>query len=480
MAVILLVGLTIVATDAILGLGDYTKYPGVDWSMGVGMSLGFFGLGAVLLGFQAVNPFFYAGLGMILLVAGTMVATDLILSAGKYNKYPPVDWSTSMSLSIASFGLGALVIGGFIMGTLGLGAIAFAAGLDAITLISQSMVDSARILNKGDFRGGPKKEWSEAVGLSISAFSKVYEVLAANSGWFKSGVSVKDMSNAIMTISQGIVDAAKFFDSNNGVFDIAKVPSRDWGENVGSAIKSFVPIFDFVSKNSGIFGADISTLNAAIVGICESIAVSSRIMSSGNYTKYPSTDWVDGTIYSIQKFKELVGMLSFSDGSILGGLKSFVTGTNPLKEAVSNITLLAEAFNKLGDSMGEFSNSIENLDADKLSAIRSLSSNVILLSLMDPDQFGDMMDKLEKKSSIFSQLLKDFDDKKSEGSFNQTIKPKSVGPAKKSDAELLGEKVDKMTVILADIQSVVGSHGTLKTYLNSIKEHQMVGTNKSR
>jgi hypothetical protein len=174
----------------------------------------------------------------------------------------------------------------------------------------------------------------------------------------------------------------------------------------------------------------------------------------------------------------MVSLLSFSS---LGDKISQAFGfKNPIVSALSNIEMLAVSFDKLAKSVKTFTDSIKSIDAEKLSAIRGLSSNVIMMSLMDPAQFDSMMNKLEERSGVFADLLKEFESKKSEttksgGGGGVNFKPATGAKDQKSDAQVLGEKMDLMNALLSDISSVVGSRGALKNYLNKMKDDITIG-----
>lgn len=573
---ILIIATTIALSSLILSIGDYKNYPDWKWSLGVAMSLGAFGLGAVLLGTQVLNPFFYAGLGVILVVAGTIVATSYILGLGSYEKYPSLEWATSISLLIGSFSIVAV-------------AAAIASPLIIIGLVTMIAVVGTiylidLIFSSGKYDRFPGSDWVESSSLVIAKFaamSILYAILLPvitagvisillvvgaisyidrvfNDGKFvkfPTDVWISGVSNTIQKVADfavyirknigfadliigaikmlGVVGTIKLVDDILDRGSFKKYPSLGWTKGVVSSVLGFIGLMDsksFLSiigeKIGSFFGGGLDDIASVIVkvdkiiskgqfnkfpssgwvyGVVGSIKVFSdimrggklgnnkyiidlanisvavdRVFSVGNFTKYPSAGWVDGTIYALSKFKTIVKSLNFdnfSGGGFIGKIQSFFGISNPLKEAVSNITLLAQAFDKLGKAMNTFSNSIQSLDADKLAAIRSLSTNVILMSLMDPDQFDEMMDKLEERSSVFGDLIKDFETKKSEATTSSSVRVSSAaGPKGKSDSQILGEKVDRMTAILADISSVVGSSGTLKTYLNSIKETQLSGS----
>jgi hypothetical protein len=129
-----------------------------------------------------------------------------------------------------------------------------------------------------------------------------------------------------------------------------------------------------------------------------------------------------------------------------------------------------------------FTSSIGSIDTGKLQAIRTLTSNVVLMSLMDPNQFDRMMEKLEENSAIFGTLLSDSDrgvkrtggrgsgpgsvgDGGGESAKLSTVK--AVSTSTKPDTSMADQlKIMKQMVeIMADISDVVGSKGKLKEYL---------------
>ena len=323
---IVVVAGAIMVSSLLLNLGTYKNHPGFGWAVGVGLSILAFTPAVVVLGMIAMSGIgalaSLAGGAMVLVVAATIVGASFILSTGKYDKGPSTGWAAGTGIVMTVFGLSMLTLGTFILATFGLGWLALQAGSAAVLMISQTIVDSASILRKGNFTGGPTKKWAEGVSLAIGAFSPVYsmlmtsgvmkifgiggvspsdfsnairviskgivdagtyfrgmggftggptkqwaegvgtaigafapvyDVLMKNTGWLASGVSPADMVSAIMTISQGIVAAANYFGKNVAVFDLSKVPSKKWGENVGAAIGAFAPIFTQMSKDSGFF-----------------------------------------------------------------------------------------------------------------------------------------------------------------------------------------------------------------------------------
>jgi len=184
--------------------------------------------------------------------------------------------------------------------------------------------------------------------------------------------------------------------------------------------------------------------------------------TKGNFMNYPGANYmanVQNAIMGLVKTSKLL------EGQDLENIEKvdFSKSQNGLVE-------MADQFDRLSMSIGKFSNSVESINLEKINAIRSLSSSVVLLSMMDPDQFESMMQKIESKSGVFSQLTNDMEEK------TRNFKSVAVASNQTQDNrsnELLSEKLDAMTAILADISTVVGSKGTLKNYLMSIRENQI-------
>jgi hypothetical protein len=177
---ILVVAAAIMATSHILAMGKYDKYPPILWTLGtiavlVPFSMIMGVLGAIsVTGIGAVA--LLLGAGAVLLVAATIVETAGILSKGKYGNFPNLGWSLGVGLSMTGFGTAMLVMGTLILGSFGLGYLALEAGAEAVELIAETIVSAAYILNKGNFSGGPTKEWAEGIAIALGAFSPIYMI----------------------------------------------------------------------------------------------------------------------------------------------------------------------------------------------------------------------------------------------------------------------------------------------------------------
>jgi hypothetical protein len=408
---IVLVATAIMVSSHILAMGNYSKFPTWKWILGVGLSIGSFGLAMFLLGELAMTGIgalaLLAGGAMVLLVAGTIVATSHILAMGKYSKFPSLEWSGSVALSMGAFAAGMVLLGGLIIATFGIGGLMLAAGSEAVLTVARTIVDTSFILTKGKYTGGPTKEWSEGialalgafspvygmlmdnailsifggggvgpdefasairtvsmgivdaanffadpkvsanfkggppaawaagVGAAIGAFAPVYQVLAENSGWMASGVSPEDMKKAIMTISQGIVDAADFFAKNQAPFKEGNYPSESWGKGVGAALNAFAPVFKALHEDSGFWTSGDEVIQNMVSGVSSiswSIVDSALAFASVDekaWTSYPSVSWAEGVSSSVEAYVgvvESVEGVSFLEMFKISGVVNQIAG----------------------------------------------------------------------------------------------------------------------------------------------------------
>ncbi len=425
-----LVATAIVLTSKILAKGKYEKYPPAKWTLSTLLALGPFALGMAFLG-----PLLIAvalGVPAVYLVAKTIVSTAKILATGKYEKFPSMDWTKSVTLSMGFFGAAMVGLGGLILGSLGLGMVALLAGREAVLLIAETTVEAADVLRRGSFVGGPKKEWAEGVSIALGAFSTVYEMLAANSFWslfgmggigpneFADGIkvvtrgivvaakefeihkaafvegpsakwakgvglaigafapvygillgqgrstfdkifggpgpSIQDMKKAIMSISQGIVDAAYFFAKNKAPFKEGNYPTKKWGVGVGKAIGAFAPVFQALSGKSWYQDTDdvILGMSKAIKEISRAIISSGEIFAGAkdgifDFKKAPNGKWAGGVAKAIEAFSGVFEYMFANQGWFTDGTEIIDQMTYAIKEISYAIADVAEEFGSVGE-----------------------------------------------------------------------------------------------------------------------------------
>lgn len=472
--IMIAVAIAIVVTSFIISEGDYSNYPDYKWAIGVSLSLVAFGLGALALGTAITltaglgGVALAVGLASILVIAATVVLAAEIVSKGNYVKYPPVDWSTSIALSLGAFGMGSILLGSFILGTFGLGAAALATGNEAILMIADTIREASFRLKGGNWTGGPTKEWAEGVALAIGSFAPVYGVLAESAGFFSSGPSVEDMKNAIMTISQGIVDAANFFGGNVQAFDVSKVPSKKWAEGVGGAIGAFMPALEYISKNDGIFKSGQEALTQGIMSVSNSIVMSSLLLAGGRYDKTIPQDFMRSISDNIRTYVDLAKYLSDSDVSTFGMLG-----------VVFGMKKLADGYERLAEGVSKLGNELNKIDTDKLMALKNLTGSIVMLSLMDSEQFEKMMDALEDKAKILVDVMNDVqeDTSKSNKAPLSTVR---TGGSKVTPQKTLDDVYNIMSQMQRDTASIAKSSDKLSKYVDEIRGGDSINLGKKK
>lgn len=355
---IVIVAAAIMVSSHILALGNYKKYPDWRWALGVGLSMIAFTPAIVALGIIAMSGVgalaILAGAGMVLLVAGTIVATSHILAMGKYNKFPSLEWSASVALSMGAFTAGMVLLGGLIIATFGIGGVMLAAGSEAVLMVADTIVATSFRLSKGKYTGGPTKEWSEGIALALGAFSPVYGMLMDNailSIFGGGGVGPKEFTEAILTVSDGIITAADKFAGVNAVFK--KGPPKEWAEGVGLAIGAFAPVYKVLSENSDWLSSGVSPedMKRGILTISEGIIDAAHFFAKNKSTfdkGYPTKKWGEGVGAALGAFAPVFQALHEDTGWFTSGDEV----VNNMKNAIKAISWALVSSAKMFSSVG--------------------------------------------------------------------------------------------------------------------------------
>jgi hypothetical protein len=356
-AAILGISVIIMTTSHILAAGNYGNYPKLGWILGVGVSLVTFGLAAFTLGLAVFGPqalIFAAGLGAILVVAGTITAVSHILANGKYDNPGMLKWALATSLLYATFTPIILILGavGLASSVLSFfGADPFKKAQEMIVQIAETIVEVSHILPKGNYKGGPTKEWAEGISIALGAFSPIYAMLMKN-GVMKifggGGVGPEDFTSAIKTVSQGIVDAAIFFaDAKNaGVWGAH--PTKEWAEGVGTAIGAFAPVFEVLTGQSWLSkSVSPEDMKKAILTISEGIVSAAKFFADNTTTfeegKYPSKNWGEGVGAALGAFAPVFDMLMEKSGFWKSGdsvINDMIRGITGISSAVVQVATM--------------------------------------------------------------------------------------------------------------------------------------------
>ena len=585
LGVTLLVAGTIVAASAILALGSYDdgSYPSLSWALGVGGSIAAFGVAAVLLGFQVFNPFFYMGLGVILVVAATIVATSLIFAEGKFDvgKFPSVEWMLGATGVILTMSLVAVAIA-FLSPLIILGSI-------AIMLVALTIMLVDKVFSEGKFKLYPSDKWMMgatktivgmamvavllsiylpliilgsisimAVALTIMLIDKVF-----SEGKFKSYPSdkwMKGTTKSILEIAMISVSLAFFLPliilgafsvlisawSIKQVDDIFRsgefktYPSKQWIDGVSETIIKWTGLMDSISFGSVAGGAIADFFGGGLTDVAQSIVSVDNIIKTGDFKTFPSREWIDGVGASLMSMsmimssdlevnedvlgvadimvlmaskikaniavfnssinpgfmksiasnvtsyvelaKYVAGNYPGQKGGLVGAVQGMIFGAestgDPMDRVVSGMIKLGNAYAKLSQSIKNFGNSINAIDAEKLSAIKSFTSNVILMSLMDPDMFEDMLDRLEDKAGVFVEAINEIDAEK-EDPKNPKGKGVNASKATKAAPDPNQQKmIQLLSAMDAKLGTIAKNSGTLADYTNELRTSSGVKVKK--
>lgn len=467
------VSLSILAVSWIFSLlPDKMKYPPFLWTLGTGLAVTLFGAAAVIIGLVASEPFFWIGLGSVLAISLAIVATSYILGLGKYTDYPSMKWTLGVGLAIGAFALAATVVGAIAL--TGVGAVAMLAGVATILVLATSMLAIDKILSAGSFKNYPSKEWAEGVQKSMTLFSGLNDggekkgLLSKVVGGFVKGVAGAAIGATMIPLAAAMVAVDKIL--NTGQF--TKYPDSKWtneasyfivsisdivskhkfdnkksmefslsAKSIGDGINQFVDMFSKINfqnyptqEYSDNFGYYVLTISKAVNNWKPSEDESKKFSISITYVEQAvrklstlpviNAGYVtsmaflkDGTLQIIKlvsetKDFEINDFKNFNESITLiasamqilstlkplpgGGdlVKAYVQALNHLKDLpeVSGFETKADAIKKLADSFASLAISINSVNT-------SLESFASLFDRINPNQFGTVLKPVEKYSA---------------------------------------------------------------------------------
>jgi len=303
------------------------NYPSFDWALGVGLAMILFLPAQIAGGLMSMADGGFTLLmgliGTVLVATGIMLSSH-ILGLGNYGTYPGLDWSLGVGLSMVAFGGGMILLGAMIVGSWGFGLLILAAGIGGMLMVADAIVQAAEILGKGKYDKYPTLEWSEGVGKSIKAFSEVMieltklQMLQGMFSFFFGGGSDIDLPEFIINVSGALFEAGKMFNSGPNVFG-GNYPTEDWAAGVGNSIRVFSEVLIELTKLQMLkdmfsffgSGGDID-LPAFIKSTAGALIDAGKIFQSapdvfnGNY---PSEEWAKGVGGSIKSFAQAIAAM---------------------------------------------------------------------------------------------------------------------------------------------------------------------------
>lgn len=294
---------TIVEVAKILSKGEYSKFPGIEWVQGAGLSMIGFGTAMtfftgpmfVLLGFGALS---------MALIAGTIVGVSKILSSGTYENGNDIyEWTKGVGLTIAGFGLAMIMVGPMII-LLGIGSL-------SMTLIANTILSIDKILSTGSYKNAPDNNWATGVSEIYKAITPLAVMVA---------LVPKEILNWGLEKMASIADTiVKINEKFKGV-DFKNGPTKDWAEGVGISIKAFAEgIVALESTTSLLDIVKGNSYDKKITGIADAMIKAAKTLGSFNWTEaknYPSKEWAEGVGIAIKTFAEGIAALEDVDSGM--------------------------------------------------------------------------------------------------------------------------------------------------------------------
>ena len=211
------------------------------------------------------------GMAAVLLVAGSIVLTDLIISQGDYSSYPTIDWIKGVGLSILEF-IGLMGISGAMLPLITLGSI-------SIYLIADSIRRVDGILSESNFAIYPTTDWMEGVGLAILKFGGLLIASSALIAFIALGsLSMSIIANTILKISEIL---------SQGYY--SSYPSLDWIRSVDKSIDEFTSL---MIRTALVPNKVLDWGKESLLKIADTIIEVSKKVSSGIYSGGPNMEWI--------------------------------------------------------------------------------------------------------------------------------------------------------------------------------------------
>jgi hypothetical protein len=456
---ILATALTILLVDKAFSEGKFKSYPSDEWMSSITKSI--LKIAMISVGLAFFLPLIILGSISILATALTILLVDKLFSSGKFKSFPSDKWmmgATKSILEIAMISVGLA----FFLPLIILGAL-------SIIVAAMSIKEVDDIFGSGQFKKYPSKDWIDGVSETLVKWTGLMDKISfgdviggAISDFFGGGLA--DVAESIVSVDNIIKTG-----------DFKSYPSKQWIDGVGVSLMSMSMIMGGdLEVNEDVLGvADMLVLIAA--KIKENAAVFNSTINPGFMKSIASNI----TAY-VELAKYVAGNYPGQKGGLVGAVQGMLFGTesteDPMDRVVSGMVKLGSAYTKLSQSIQNFGNAINAIDAEKLLAIKSFTSNVILMSLMDPGMFEDMLSTLEDKAGVFVEAINEIDAKP------EDAKKPSVNAGKAGAKAGPDPTQQKMLQLLSSMDAKLGTiakhSGTLADYTNELRTSSGVKVKK--
>jgi hypothetical protein len=444
---IIVISSTIMVASHILSVGNYSKYPSVDWAAGVGLSLLSFVPSVVILGLIATSGVGLVAIGFGLLsvigVALSMVAVSHLLSLGNWEKYPSVKWAAGVGLSLLTFIVPMIALGTLIMATLGIGGLLLLAGAGAIMGIVGMMVNISRVFSSNTFEKYPAINWVQGVNAAIVSFGSIMTDIMKLGAFSLIGGSFIVMGLISMMLSINDLFSKTNFEN---------FPSINWVNGVGGSLT--------------MFGKYISTMPAGILDMLKVSLLAREIVNMAKlFNEHaelfnnPNVVWIDNIRTLIDIFQNL------PDKNKADGLNAITTNLNKMA-LLGVVNIMPILF--LAGAIKNLSSALDDLNSKNVDKLNQLSKGVMILSIIDETKLNDVIETLnDKRKELYtvfdeqgSSLIQDILNAKSGGVSTSPVGGTTVNTTQTTISEknesvtILKEISEKMDAWMAKMEKV--------------------------
>jgi phage-related protein len=518
---IILIAGAISVSSLLLSLGKYNNAPSPGWAIGFALAVLFLAPAVILLGLAGLPVVTMGAIGLVIMAAAITAASYILALIKPDFFYTLADaFSYFMKRLAEAIGYGLKVIAPglkFFIDTVGDSLIRFAKNIIPVIVGAVEMLMNRVVKPFISFIMPFLPTIVKIVTSIVQALTPVFKMIAdLVKGLFETISSalktfkeiIVEIGNAVTSFIKEIGNVVeKFF---NGVATVIKaigdsitniVKSISGGikealdgikgvvESIGKAISS---VIDSIGNSFAKIGNSIATVINSVVNGVEKLAnvgaldlgaaalnigtfltaVTGYILlftkSKFDFTNFNNIRWLFESVTNLTKSFGTVdpfAKIGNSIDSFLSKLNKLkVTKENPFKQLSDSVEQLVSSMSKLNT----------NVDLDKLSAINSLTGSIVMLSLMDSEQFSKMMDALEDKSKILLDVMENVSKRteKSEGA-RSTVTPVRTGGA----AAATGKSIDDLynIMVMADqkLGSIQRSNENVSKYVNEIRSGEV-------
>ena len=256
-----------------------------------------------------------------LIVAGTIMISSHILSAGNYSGFPSTDWAAGVGLSMLAFGIPILTFGLVILASGGMGLLAIAGGAIAALMVAGTITATSHILSAGSYGAYPPSDWIEGVGLSMLAFG-IPILLLGTAILLSAGLGLLAIyagAEGALSIANTIVGVSNILSGGS----YGNGPSLGWALGTSLLLTAFAPAviaLGLLSAIPFVGGAILEGGSEAVLGIARTIVSSSHILSGGTYDGGPTVEWAEGISLALGAFSPIYSILAANTGLFSSGV----------------------------------------------------------------------------------------------------------------------------------------------------------------